>query len=90
MMKNINYNNFQLNEKYISGINIDDIIIKNLTHDILTTIYSTLTESEQALFDLLSDINISKSKACKLLGINTIDYDNFINKLRKILKKFCY
>lgn len=88
--KNINYNTTQIKDDYPSDIIIDEIIAKNITNYILYTIYSTLTESEQALFDFLSDNDVSKNKACKLLGINTIDYDRFISKLRKILQKFCY
>lgn len=93
--KNINYNTCKINEEFLSlksfvfygddeieyQLNLDDIGKK------LSTIFSSLTEDEQALFELLSDKKISKNEACNFLNITKECYDNFIYKLKKIINK---
>lgn len=85
---NINYNNVKIDDKYISYDETEYKMFFNRIKELFSIIFSSLTEKEQALFELLSDKEISKNEACKLLKIDKSFYDNFINKLKKIINKF--
>jgi len=86
--RNTNYDTLQVNDNYVQSKDIQEIIVKEKLTEVLNTIFSSLNEKEQALFELLSDRLISKNEACKFLNINKEFYENFINKLKKIVLKY--
>lgn len=84
---NVNYDTWKLNEKSTSDNFIDQLLIQEICEKIMT-IYDSLSEKEQALFELLSDKEITKNEACKILNIDKDFYIAFINKMKKIIKIF--
>lgn len=86
--KNVNYDNKIIDEKYTNKKDTFEVIgLKHLKY-ILDTLYSSLSEKEQLLFELLSSKDLSKKEACKLLNVSKKFYSDFIEKLKKIILKF--
>lgn len=86
--KNVNYDTKNITENYSNYEDGFKIYNKKYISKILNTIFSSLNEKEQALFELLSQNYITKHEACKLLKIDKSFYDNFIDKLKRIINKY--
>lgn len=84
---NVNYNTVKIDENYVGYDLENQVLIKKL-YKKLDIIFSSLSEKEQALFELLSDKDVTKSEACRMLNIDKEFYVNFIEKLKRIVSKF--
>ena len=88
IFKNVNYDNKIIDENYTNKKDTFEIIgLKHLKY-ILDTLYTSLSEKEQLLFELLSSKDLKKKEACKLLNVSKEFYSDFIEKIKKIILKF--
>lgn len=84
---NINYNTQKIKDNDTSDDVVDQLLKEEICKKIMI-IFDSLSEKEQALFELLSDKEITKNEACKILNIDKDFYIAFINKIKKIIKNF--